>query len=487
MEIDPRGEVLSYEICEGIIRSAQRMTYNQVQCILDKDSATREQFLDLVSEFERMEKLSLLLNHKRRRRGSIDFDLPEPVINFDPKGNMESIVRSERKWANRLIEEFMLAANECVSTWIEHQGVASIYRIHEQPDPKRIVEFEDMAAGFGYTLGLSSLPVKKLVTKGNKRYAQGSGRKPQQTEIVGAIPVTPRMYQKLTAKIAGKPEERILSFMMLRSLKQARYSEQNEGHFALAAASYTHFTSPIRRYPDLIVHRLLKSLLHEGANPHGGAIFSDAPQPWGEKPSHLSSRTLSERSESKGEGSASVSASKASCPPSAQDPIPESELAAIALESSQAERRAEEAERELIEWKKIKFMQDRVGEDFDAMVLSVTKFGFFVELDDLFIEGLVPLTSLTDDNYTFRESTRQICGSRYGRCYTMGQRVHVLLDRVDRQQKRLQFAVLPSPEDLQPRKGKTREPKPDRPALSPKRSGKKKSRHRNQKAKGKRR
>jgi ribonuclease R len=418
-----------------------------------------------VPEFERMERLSLLLNHKRKRRGSIDFDLPEPVINFDPKGNMESIVRSERKWANRLIEEFMLAANECVSTWIEHQGVASIFRIHEQPDPKRIVEFEDMAAGFGYTLGLSSLPVKKLVTKGDRRSAQGSGRKPQQTEIVGAIPVTPRMYQKLTAKIAGKPEERILAFMMLRSLKQARYSEQNEGHFALAAPSYTHFTSPIRRYPDLIVHRLLKSLLHEGADPRGGAIFSDAPQPWnadGSKP--IKKHELR-----------------------ADSPIPESELAAIALESSQAERRAEEAERELIEWKKIKFMQDRVGEDFDAMILSVTKFGFFVELDDLFIEGLVPLTSLTDDNYTFRETTRQICGSRYGRCYTMGQRVHVLLDRVDRQQKRLQFAVLPSPEDLQPRKGKAREPKPDRPALSPKRSGKKKSRHRNQKAKGKRR
>ncbi|HXB61328.1 MAG TPA: VacB/RNase II family 3'-5' exoribonuclease [Acidobacteriaceae bacterium] len=484
MEIDPRGEVLSYEICEGIIRSAQRMTYTQVQAILDKDPAVSEQFMPLVPEFQRMEKLSLLLNHKRRRRGSIDFDLPEPVINFDPRGNMESIVRSERKWANRLIEEFMLSANECVSTWIEHQGVASIFRIHETPDPKRIVEFEDMAAGFGYTLGLSSLPVKKLVTKGDRRNAQSSGRKPQQTEIVGAIPVTPRMYQKLTAKIAGKPEERILSFMMLRSLKQARYSEQNEGHFALAAASYTHFTSPIRRYPDLIVHRLLKSLLHEGANPRGGAIFSDAPQPWGEKtgknpgaPSIASSAM----------GGTSSRTRRPDADNAAIDPIPESELAAIALESSQAERRAEEAERELIEWKKIKFMQDRVGEDFDAMVLSVTKFGFFVELDDLFIEGLVPLSSLTDDIYTFRETTRQICGSRYGRCYTMGQRVHVLLDRVDRQQKRLQFAVLPSPEDLPPRKGKTRESKPDRPALSPKRSGKKKSRHRNQKAKGKRR
>jgi ribonuclease R len=483
MEIDPRGEVLSYEICEGIIRSAQRMTYTQVQSILDKDETARNQFAPLVPEFERMEKLSLLLNHKRNRRGSIDFDLPEPVIKFDSNGLMESIVRSERKWANRLIEEFMLAANECVSTWIEHQGVASIFRIHEQPDPKRIVEFEDMAAGFGYTLGLSSLPVKQLVTKGDRRHAQGSGRKPQQTEIVGEIPVTPRMYQRLTAKIAGKPEERILAFMMLRSLKQARYSEQNEGHFALAAPSYTHFTSPIRRYPDLIVHRLLKALLHEGANPKGGAIFSDAPQPWGNKKDAVIPTGVSRSLRHGAEEPASPLSSRTKF----LDPIPPEELKAIAEESSQNERRAEEAERELIEWKKIKFMQDRVGEDFDALILSVTKFGFFVELDDLFIEGLVPLTSLTDDHYTFRDTTRQICGSRNGRCYKMGQRVHVLLDRVDRQQKRLQFAVLPSPEDLQPRKGfKPREPKPDRPALSPKRSGKKKSRHRNQKAKGKR-
>jgi ribonuclease R len=468
MEIDSKGEVLGYEICEGIIRSARRMTYNQVQAVLDKDAAAMVEFSELAPEFQRMERLSLLLNHKRRRRGSIDFDLPEPIINFDPQGNMESIVRSERKWAHRLIEEFMLAANECVSTWIEHQGVASIYRIHEQPEPKRIVEFEDMAAGFGYTLGLSSLPVKKLVTRGDRRSAQGTGRKAQTTEVVGAIAVTPRMYQKLTAKIAGKPEERIIAFMMLRSLKQARYSEKNEGHFALAAPSYTHFTSPIRRYPDLIIHRLLKELLHSGADARGGAIFSDAPSPW-------STETKVARGTKKMDA------------PEVMDPIPEAELAAIADESSQTERRADDAERELIEWKKVKFMQDRVGEDFDAMIVSVTKFGFFVELDEMFIEGLVPLSSLTDDNYTFRDTTREICGSRTGRCYHMGQRVHVLLDRVDRLQKRLQFAVMRTAEDALPRKGRTREPKPDRPALSPKRSGKKKTRARNVKSKGKRR
>jgi len=473
MEIDAKGEVLGYEVCQGIIQSAQRMTYTQVQAVLDGDAAASAEFAELVTEFKAMEKLSLLLNQKRRRRGSIDFDLPEPVIHFDRQGNMQSIVRSERKWAHRLIEEFMLAANECVSTWIESQGVASIYRIHEPPDPKRIVEFEDTAAAFGYTLGLGSLPVKKLVTRGDKRHAQGTGRKPQQQEVVGAIAVTPRMYQKLTAKIAGKPEERIIAYMMLRSLKQARYSEQNEGHFALAAPSYTHFTSPIRRYPDLTVHRLLKDLLERGANPKGGAIFSDAKTPWVEE-THAS-RAADAKPKKMHEDSG------------VEDPIPESELAAIAMESSQAERRADDAERELVEWKKIRFMQDRVGEDFDAMVLSCTKYGFFVELDELFIEGLVPLSSLTDDFYTYRENTRQICGSRSGRCYHMGQRVHVLLDRVDRMQKRLQFAVLPEPGDTQPRKDKQRELKPDRPALSPKRSGKRKTRARNVKAKGKRR
>ncbi|HEY0308342.1 MAG TPA: S1 RNA-binding domain-containing protein, partial [Acidobacteriaceae bacterium] len=200
------------------------------------------------------------------------------------------------------------------------------------------------------------------------------------------------------------------------------------------------------------------------------ALFSDAPHPWG------AARTANVKSKTTTADSATI-----------ESPIPESELAAIAAESSQAERRAEEAERELIEWKKIKFMQDRVGEDFDAMILSVTKFGFFVELDELFVEGLVPLSSLTDDHYTFRDTTREICGSRTGRRYHMGQRVHVLLDRVDRQQKRLQFAVMPGVDDLPARKGKAREPKPDRPALSPKRSGKKKTRARNLKAKGKRR
>jgi ribonuclease R len=464
MEIDARGEVLGYEICEGVIRSARRMTYTQIQSVLDGDEAVRTEFADLVPEFERMYALALKLNAKRKRRGSIDFDLPEPVILFNPDGDMHAIVRSERGWSHRLIEEFMLSANECVATWIEAQVVPSIYRVHETPDPKRIVDFEETASQFGYSLGFSSLPVKRIQTRGDRRNVRGTDRKAQVHEVAESIPVTPQMYQKLTAKIAGKPEERILAYLMLRSLKQARYSEKNVGHFALASPSYTHFTSPIRRYPDLIVHRLLRALLDAGADPVGGAILSDAPQPWS---SETRKRTMETANREAAENDAAA-------------PIPEAELDAIASECSQTERRAADAERELIEWKKIKFMQDRVGEDFQAVVLSCTKYGFFVELDDLFIEGLVPLTSLVDDRYSFRDTDRQIVGARNGRVFKMGMRVHVLLDRIDRQQRRLQFALLPSEEDaaaIKPRKKSKTAASADgeRPHSSPNRSGKKKA------------
>jgi ribonuclease R len=479
MEIDGRGEVLRYEVCEGIIRSAKRMTYTQVQGVLDGDVKTRAEFAELVPEFEQMYELALKLNAKRHRRGSIDFDLPEPVIQFDPDGNMEAIVRSQRGWSHRLIEEFMLSANECVATWIEKQNVPSIYRIHEVPDPKRIIDFEETASQFGYSLGFSSLPVKRIQTKGDRRDARGTNRQAKTHEVAESIPVTPQMYQRLTAKIEGKPEERILSYLMLRSLKQARYSERNVGHFALASPSYTHFTSPIRRYPDLIVHRLLRELIQLGADTRGAAILSDAPQPWQEMPVGKGRSERLERATLNG-------------------PIPEAELNAVAAESSQSERRADDAERELIEWKKIKFMQDRVGEDFNAIILSCTKYGFFVELDDLFIEGLVPLSSLQDDRYFFRDTDRQIFGARNGQVFKMGLRVHVLLDRIDRQQRRLQFALLPSGEDLANAPRSLRRSKTaasadgTRPHSSPKRTGKKgktksKARERNKKAKGKRR
>jgi ribonuclease R len=444
-EIDNAGEVAEFELCEGIIRSAARMTYTQVQKILDDDAETRAAFIQLVPAFEQMHELALLLNRKRHRRGSIDFDLPEPVIQFDPQGNMAAITRSERGWSNRLIEEFMLTANECVAHWLEAQG-DSIYRIHELPDPKRILDFEETAATYGQTLGFASLPVKKFTMKSDRRSQRaGSGRAPQMHDVPESIPVTPQMYQRLTAKIAGTPEERILSFLMLRSLKQARYSEKNEGHFALASPSYTHFTSPIRRYPDLIVHRLLRAALRAGAEPTGGPILSTDPQPWSSK--HKRSGAPSQTASSFEVGSDAFH-------------LPLEELGAIALESSQAERRADEAERELMEWKKIKFMQDRVGEDFHATILSCTKYGFFVELDELFIEGLVPLQTISDslpfgsqERFVFRDTDRAIVGASSGRVFKLGQRVHVLLDRIDRPARRLQFALVPGeqPQGAPPR------------------------------------
>ena len=446
MEIDARGEVVGYEVGEGIIRSARRMTYTQVQAILDNetdtDKETRLEFSDLVPEIERMVALALRLNAKRKRRGSIDFDLPEPVVQFDPQGDMKAIVRSERGWSHRLIEEFMLSANECVATWIERQAVPSLYRIHEMPDPKRIVDFEETAAGFGYTLGIGNLPVRKLTMKSDRRDVKrgfsGGGRAQgaKVHEVADHVPVTPQMYQRLTAKIAGTPEERILAYLMLRALKQARYAEKNEGHFALASPSYTHFTSPIRRYPDLIVHRLLRALLEQGADQHGGPILSSDTQPWQQE---------LDAKEGRGRGAPAKHAEDDA------GPMAKAELEAIAAESSQAERRADDAERELIEWKKLKFMQDRVGEEFDAIILSCTKYGFFVELAELFIEGLVPIASLggfgvrdyrDEDRYIFRDTDRVIVGQRSGRVFRMGMKVRVLLDRIDRQQRRLQFAVL---------------------------------------------
>ena len=257
------------------------MTYTEVHAILEGDAETRARYAALVPDFERMRHLAGLMNKRREERGTIDFDLPEPVIEFDEQGQMRGVTKSERTWANRLIEEFMLAANECVATWLEDLGVPSIYRIHEKPEPRRVVQFEELAASFGYSLGLGALPVKRIQTRGDRRdCARHAAAMPRTHEVPEDIPVTPRMYQKLAARIEGKPEERILSYLMLRSLRQARYSEINEGHFALAAPTYTHFTSPIRRYPDLIVHRITKALLRDGVIGEGEVAEGRHSSPW---------------------------------------------------------------------------------------------------------------------------------------------------------------------------------------------------------------
>ena len=431
MEIDHQGEITGYELYPGVIRSAERMTYTDVNLVLEGDQPLRARYTRLVDTFELMRELALILNRKRVRRGSIDFDLPEPVIEFDQEGMMRGVTRSERNIAHRIIEEFMLSANECVASYLEHKGVPSLYRIHEKPDPKKVFEFETIAASFGYSLGVGALPVRRMEMRAERRARHGTGRPAHVIELPEDVHITPRMYQKLTQKIAGKPEERILSYLMLRSLKQARYSEENVGHFALAAPTYTHFTSPIRRYPDLIVHRILKEVLERS-------------EKW--KVESGPSKGIGIGLDSKGtvSGHDFRRAAKRLTREGALAPevIPEEELHEIAEESSQAERRADDAERELIEWKKIKFMRDRIGEEFDALIVSVTKFGFFVELMDLFIEGLVPIGTLTGDRYTYRENTKQIIGERSKKKYSLGDRVRVVLDRIDRMQRKLQFAVL---------------------------------------------
>ncbi len=467
MEIDHQGEIVHFELSEGIIRSAERMTYTDVNLVLEGDPGARERYSNLVADFERMRDLALILNRKRERRGSIDFDLPEPVIEFDEMGLMKSITRSERNMAHRLIEEFMLSANECVASYLENKRIASLYRIHEKPDAKRVYDFEVIAATFGYSLGVGALPIQRVQLKadrraGRSRDGHGKGRQSREIEIPKEVHITPRMYQKLTEKIAGKPEERILSFLMLRSLKQARYSGENQGHFALAAPAYTHFTSPIRRYPDLIIHRILKEVLRES---------SAGVPPARRRTERLHGETASANEEEGLRASFGRAANpdfkRASSPPSGRQdagatspwskrrdhaahreaihpeggPIPIEELHDIAEESSQAERRADEAERELMEWKKVKFMSERVGEDFDGLIISVTKFGFFVELTDLFVEGLVPLDSLADDRYTYHENTREIIGQRNHKIYGLGDRVRVLVDRIDPVEKKVQFAV----------------------------------------------
>ncbi|MGA2571683.1 MAG: VacB/RNase II family 3'-5' exoribonuclease [Terracidiphilus sp.] len=458
MQLDGGGRIQSFEIVEGAIRSAARMRYTDVHAILEGDAETRARYAQLVPEFERMKKLAVLMNQRREQRGSIDFDLPEPVIEFDEHGQMSGVTRAERTWANRLIEEFMLAANECVAIWLEDLGVPSLYRIHEKPEPRRVVQFEELAASFGYSLGLGPLPVRHVQTRSERRESHGRGRNPRQHEVPEDIAVTPRMYQKLAASIEGKPEERILSYLMLRSLSQARYSEINEGHFALAAPTYTHFTSPIRRYPDLIVHRITKALLRAGVSGRRTVEAARRSSPWSH-PNEGQTKTgvapSFPRSERKGWETTPASATiraphlresgeraKAGGFSAAQPPISESELAQIAEESSLAERRAADAERELVEWKKVRFMQDRVGDEFDALVLNPAKYGLFVELTDLFVEGLIPIDTLRADRYTWRVNTHEIVGERTGRRFRAGDRVQVILDRVLAQERKLQFALV---------------------------------------------
>ena len=434
MEMDGAAKLLGAEFFQGVIRSAERMTYTNVNKVIEGDAEMTARYAPLVSEFQRMKELALLLNKRRRARGSIDFDLPEAVIEFDDEGRMLSIVRSERNIAHRLIEEFMLAANEAVAEYLEKRGVASLHRVHEKPDPKKVLEFEELAHAFGYSLGVEDLAEQRVTVRHGRarplaREGRGGGRggrmRPMSVTMPAAeeVDIRPQHYQRLTEKIAGKPEERILSYLMLRSLKQARYAVDVLGHFALATKEYTHFTSPIRRYPDLIVHRTLKWAL--------------------ENPDVAPLRAHVENARSGKEESVAV-----------LGPYRRVELQDIAAESSEAERRADAAERELMEWKTAQFMESHLGEEYSALIISVQKFGFFVELVEIFVEGLVSIDRLeefTGQRCAYRDRDHSIVcepyrGSRRGggtrRTFRLGDRVRVRAERIDPFRHRVEFSLI---------------------------------------------
>jgi ribonuclease R len=363
MELDAKGKLLNYRLTPGVIRSRERMTYTVVAKILaNKNSPEREQHAELVPLFERMEELCAILSKKRYRRGAVDFDLPEPDIQFDKKGKVISVLPAERNVAHRIIEEFMLQANECVAAHLSSLGGPALYRIHEKPDAAKVEEFADFAAVLGFKL---------------ERH-DGQYR--------------PKDFQKFVELLEGKSEQRFITYLMLRSFMQARYSETNVGHFGLAASEYTHFTSPIRRYPDLTVHRLVKESLAA-------------------KPSYDWLEIVSKR-------------------------MPE-----IAAHTSSRERIADEAEREIEKIKKTQFMRDKIGDEFEAVVFSVTRQGFFVELLDHFIEGFVPISSMMDDFYFYKEQTHSFIGERYRRRFQLGSKVRVRLDSADIETARLGFSV----------------------------------------------
>src|SRR6266704_5034024 len=373
MEFDAAGHMKSSRMAPGVIRSAERMTYTNVNKVLEGDAEMAERYASLTGHFRDMKELALLLNARRAEHGSIDFDLPEPVIEFDEEQRMTNITRSERNIAHRLIEEFMLAANRAVAGYLLKRGIESLHRVHEKPDARKVLEFDELARAFGYSLGVEDLHQREIPVrhgrvpapaKAGRPDSYGHGRERGMKVVLSGsaeLRITPQHYQGLIRKIAGKPEERILSYLMLRSLKQARYAAESLGHFALGFGEYTHFTSPLRRYPDLIVHRILKWAL---AHPKEAPPFSQAyaATPRGAEATLYSYGHLEE----------------------------------IASETSEAERRANGAERELMDWKTAQFMEDHLGDEYDALIISVQKFGCFVELFDVFVEGLIPLSALEE-------------------------------------------------------------------------------------------
>jgi ribonuclease R len=364
MEVDRNGSVIRQEFHDGVINTAARMTYTEVNLILtERPAELMGKYWDLVPRFEMMAELFHILNARRKRRGSIDFDLPEAEVLLDEAGRVESIVEAERNIAHKLIEEFMLLANETVASYLDGSGMPSLYRIHEQPDVLKVEQFEEFISGFGYSLAAPP----------------------------GAV--RPRNFQKLLEKLHGKPEERPIAFLMLRTMQKARYAPQNLGHFGLAADSYTHFTSPIRRYPDLVVHRMLREA----------------------RQGELDSDRVDELAE---------------------------DLPEVARHSSEMERRADDAERELVQWKKVRFMADKVGDEFDGYITGVAAFGLFVQLTEHYVEGLVHVSSMADDYYRFLEKTHSLRGENTQKIYQLGGRVRVQVVRVDMERRQIDLGLV---------------------------------------------
>lgn len=363
MEVSPSGEVVRHEMHDGIIRSDERMTYTAVNAILtERDPDTIARYEALVPMFELMGGLFEVLNRARRRRGSVDFDLPEARVVLDDKGFIEDIVASERNVAHRLIEEFMLLANQTVAGHLESRGMPALYRIHERPDPLKVLQFEEFVGAFGFSLGAPEGAVK------------------------------PMHFQKLVDKIRGAPAERPIAFLMLRTMQKARYDPGNVGHFGLAAETYTHFTSPIRRYPDLVVHRLLREL----------------------RQTKVSDERKAELDE---------------------------DLPEVGRHTSERERRAAEAEREILQWKKVRFMADKVGDVFDGYITGVAAFGMFVELVDHYVEGLVHVSTMADDYYRFREQAHALFGENTRKLYRLGDPVRVQIVRVDMERRQIDLGL----------------------------------------------
>jgi ribonuclease R len=438
MEFDAAGRMRSSRMTSGVIKSAERMTYTNVNKVLEGDAEATALYAALAHHFRDMKELALLLNARRNEHGSIDFDLPEPVIEFDEQQRMINITRSERNIAHRLIEEFMLSANRAVAGYLLSRGIPSLHRVHEKPDARKVLEFEELARAFGYSLGVENLQQREIAVrhgrvpspaKAGRPDSYGKGReRPMRVRLPGAaedLQITPQHYQRLIRKVAGKPEERIISYLMLRSLKQARYAADPMGHFALGFDEYTHFTSPIRRYPDLIVHRVLKWALE---HPRGAAPATpQVPR----------------------DGEAVV--------------YSHGQLEEMAAETSEAERRANGAERELMDWKTAQFMEEHLGEEYDGLITSVQKFGCFVELFEVFVEGLLPINALEEvagARCVYRERDHAIVvmpssdksrgGKSAGRgrgakpkqlIWQHGDRVRVRAERIDPMRRRVEFAL----------------------------------------------